>query len=233
MVYRRRSASDILKKLREEILSIRRIRVYPDPILRKKCRKVKRIDDKIIRIANDLKETMLAAGGIGLAANQIGELSRIISLHIPEEKKPWVLINPEIISKKGSRDVLEGCLSFPGYEGLVKRSVSVSARWLDLNKSLYKVTKEELFAQALEHEIDHLNGILYTDHLLEHEKLKQAGLKQDQPHLHDVDMKIIAHKEQHEPSEILESKLNFSKLYSDSSISQMQYDLFNEGFLEK
>ena len=215
MVYRRRSASDILKKLREEILSIRRIRVYPDPILRKKCRKVKRIDDKIIRIANDLKETMLAAGGVGLAANQIGELSRIITLHIPEEKKPWVLINPEIISKKGSRDVLEGCLSFPGYEGLVKRSVSGSARWL-----------------ALEHEIDHLNGILYTDHLLEHEKLKQAGLKQDQPHLHDVDMKIIAHKEQDEPSEIVESKLNFSKLYSDSSISQMQYDLFNEGFLE-
>ena len=217
-------------------MSIKRIRVYPDPILRKKCRKVKNIDDKIIRIAKDLKETMLAAGGVGLAANQIGELSRIITLHIPEEKKPLVLINPEIISKNGTRDVLEGCLSFPGYQGLVKRSVSVSARWLDLNKSLYKVTKEELFAQALEHEIDHLNGILYTDHLLEHEKLKQAGLQdglnEDQPHSHDVDMKIIAHKEQGESIEILESRLNFSKLYSDSSISQMQYDLFNEGYLE-
>ncbi len=217
-------------------MSIKRIRVYPDPILRKKCRKVKNIDDKIIRIAKDLKETMLAAGGVGLAANQIGELSRIITLHIPEEKKPLVLINPEIISKNGTRDVLEGCLSFPGYQGLVKRSVSVSARWLDLNKSLYKVTKEELFAQALEHEIDHLNGILYTDHLLEHEKLKQAGfqdgLNEDQPHSHDVDMKIIAHKEQGESIEILESRLNFSKLYSDSSISQMQYDLFNEGYLE-
>ncbi len=214
-------------------MSIRRIRVYPDPILRKKCRLVKRIDEKIIRISKDLEETMLAAGGVGLAANQIGELSRIITLHMPEETKPMVLINPEITGKYGEREVLEGCLSFPGYQGLVKRSVSVSARWLDLNKSLYKVTKEELFAQALEHEIDHLNGILYTDHLLEHEKLKQAGLDHDQPHLHDVDMKIIAQKEPDEPSEILESRLNLSKLYSDSSISQMQYNLFSEGFLEK
>ena len=88
-------------------MSIRRIRVYPDPILRKKCRLVKRIDEKIIRISKDLEETMLVAGGVGLAANQIGELSRIITLHMPEETKPMVLINPEITSKYGERDVLE------------------------------------------------------------------------------------------------------------------------------
>ncbi|MBA30995.1 MAG: peptide deformylase [Chloroflexi bacterium] len=214
-------------------MSIKRIRVYPDPMLRKKCRVVKRIDNKIITLSKDLVDTLVAAGGVGLAANQIGELSRIITLHMPEEVKPIILINPEITRKEGERNVVEGCLSLPGYEGLVKRSVVVSARWIDLNRSRYKVTKEELFAQALEHEIDHLNGILYTDHLLEHEKLKHAGLEQDHPHSHDVDMKITVQKDNDKSKEILESRLNFSKLYSDSSISQMQYELHNEGYFEK
>ena len=211
-------------------MSIKRIRVYPDPILRKKCRVVKVIDDKIINLSKDIQDTLIAAGGVGLAANQIGELSRIISLHMPEEEKPITLINPEITRKQGERKVVEGCLSFPGYQGLVKRSVIVSARWIDLQRSRYKVTKDELFAQALEHEIDHLNGILYTDHLLEHEKLKHAGLDGDHPHTHDVDMKITVQKDNNVSKEILESRLNFSKLYSDSSLSEMQYELHNQGY---
>ena len=152
-------------------MSVRRIRVFPDPILRKKCRVVKRIDHSVRELALDMVETMDAANGVGLAANQVGVLKRVVTLHHPEQQDAIILINPEIRDKSGEREVLEGCLSFPGYEGMVKRSVTVKARWLDENGSKMKISTEDLFAQALEHEIDHLNGILYIDHLVSHESL--------------------------------------------------------------
>lgn len=103
-------------------LAIRRIRVFPDPILRKKCRVVRRVDDKIRDLAADMIETLDAAGGIGLAANQVGALQRVVTIHMLGEESAEVLVNPEIRATEGEREIIEGCLSFPGYEGLVKRA---------------------------------------------------------------------------------------------------------------
>ncbi len=220
--------------------------MFPDPILRKKCRVVRRVDERVTELAADMIETMDAAGGIGLAANQVGALQRVVTIHLPGDESAIVLINPEVRETEGERDVIEGCLSFPGYEGLVKRSVTVKARWLDENGSKVKVTAEELFAQAIEHEIDHLNGILFVDHLLAHEKLAAAGtlIDKDEPHMHDIEVEVhVDHSddaidenrdemgEDESDIEIVHSTIKFSDLYSDSSISQMNYDLRNAGYV--
>jgi len=220
-------------------MPLRRIRVFPDPILRKKCRVVKRIDDKVKELATDMVETMDAAGGVGLAANQVGALQRVVTLHLPGDEDAIVLINPEIRETQGEREVLEGCLSFPGYEGMVKRSVTVKARWLDENGSKMKITTEDLFAQALEHEIDHLNGILYVDHLLAHEKLAAAGthIEEGEPHMHDVEVEVHADhsdddaKPEESDIEVVHTTIKFSDLYSESSVDQMQYDLRQAGYV--
>ena len=232
--------------------------MFPDPILRKKCRVVRRVDDKVRELAADMIETMDAAGGVGLAANQVGALQRVVTLHLPGDEYAIVLVNPEVRETEGEREIIEGCLSFPGYEGMVKRSVTVKARWLDENGSKIKVTAEELFAQAIEHEVDHLNGILYIDHLLAHEKLAAAGshIAEDEPHMHDVELEVhVDHSDEPETQpqetqkqaeppeqeeqeeqeeadiEVVHSTIKFSDLYSDSSVDQMQYELRNSGFV--
>lgn len=218
---------------------IRRIRVFPDPILRRKCRTVRRVDDKVRELVADMVDTMDAAGGVGLSANQVGSLQRVATLHLPGDESAIILINPELQDTEGEREIIEGCLSFPGYEGMVKRAVTVKARWLDENGSRIKVTTEELYAQALEHEIDHLNGILYVDHLLAHEKLAAAGsnARKEDPHIHDLELEVHADhseggKETKESDiEVVATTVKFSDLYSDSSISQMQYDLRSIGLV--
>jgi peptide deformylase len=224
---------------------IRQIRVFPDPILRKKCRVVRRVDDKVRELARDMIETMDAAGGVGLAANQVGALQRVVTLHLPGDEDAIVLVNPEVRETEGEREIIEGCLSFPGYEGMVKRSVTVKARWLDENGSKMKVTAEELFAQAIEHEVDHLNGILYVDHLLAHEKLATAGSHaeaeaENEPHMHDVELEVhVDHSDDddEEPEEsdieVVETTIKFSDLYSESSVDQMYYDLRRAGFVDE
>jgi peptide deformylase len=220
-------------------MPIRRIRVFPDPILRKKCRVVRRVDDKVRELARDMVETMDAASGVGLAANQVGALQRVVTIHLPGEEDARILVNPEIRETEGEREILEGCLSFPGYEGIVKRSVTVKARWLDENGSKMKITTDELFAQALEHEVDHLNGILYVDHLIAHEKLAAAGthVEADEPHMHDVEVEVHAdHSDEgavpeESDIEVVHSTVKFSDLYSESSVDQMQYDLRQAGYV--
>ena len=113
-------------------MTIREIRIFPDPILRRKCRAVRRIDDDVRKLAQDMVETLVDAEGVGLAANQVGVLKRVIALHLPEEEPFW-LVNPEITKTEGKREVEEGCLSLPGYVGIVSRSVSITARALDEN----------------------------------------------------------------------------------------------------
>lgn len=226
---------------KENLVPIRRIRVFPDPILRKKCRVVRRAEMYKARdLAFDMIETMDGAGGVGLAANQVGALQRVITLHLPGDESAIVLINPEIRDTEGEREIVEGCLSFPGYEGMVKRAVTVKARWLDENGSKMKITTEELFAQALEHEVDHLNGILYVDHLLAHEKLVAAGthVEEDEPHMHDVELEVHADHsddDEEEPEEsdieMVHTTVKFSDLYSESSVDQMQYDLREAGYV--
>ncbi|MCH2309506.1 MAG: peptide deformylase [SAR202 cluster bacterium] len=152
-------------------MSVKEILEIPNPILRQKAKKVRNIDKDILKIAYNMVDTVRDAGGVGLAANQIGELWRIIVLQMPEEDIARIYFNPEIISVHGTREVEEGCLSIPGYLGLVERSISIKFTGIDHNEVRVKFTADDLLSQALEHEVDHLNGILYTDHLLEHQSL--------------------------------------------------------------
>jgi peptide deformylase len=155
------------------------IRLVPDPILFRKARKVAKITGQHRKLASDMVETMDEHHGVGLAANQVGVLERICVIRTPEMEEALVLVNPEIVKREGEREVEEGCLSVPGYRGMVIRSETVQARALDLNSKRFKVDAEnDILAQALEHEIDHLNGIMYMDHLVAHTRLypvKEAG----------------------------------------------------------
>lgn len=149
------------------------IRVVPDPILRKRAREIRVIDDAIRKLARDMIETMQESYGVGLAANQVGVLKRIITLQLPGEE-PRIMVNPEITFREGERQIDEGCLSVPGYVGVVTRSIKIKARALDEKGGKLRLTAELLLAQAIEHEVDHLNGILYLDHLVAHDQLRKT-----------------------------------------------------------
>ena len=147
---------------------------YPESVLKKKAKRVKHIDGAVKKLVRDMLETMHALPGrVGLAAPQVGVPLRVIVIGIPEEKD-IVLINPEIVRRKGERIIDEGCLSLPGFFAQVTRSETVAARGLDQNGKEVKLKAEGLLAQALEHEIDHLNGTLYIDHLDSMEKLQKV-----------------------------------------------------------
>ena len=140
------------------------IHVAPDPVLRQKAKRVRSIDKSIHKLINDMQETMRSASGVGLAAPQIGVPLRVIVISLPEQED-IVLINPEIVRKSGERLINEGCLSVPGYIGQVKRAESVTAKGRDLSGKEVRIKGEGPLAQALEHEINHLNGVLYVDQL--------------------------------------------------------------------
>jgi peptide deformylase len=146
------------------------IRVLPDPVLRQKAKKITKIDKSVQRLIDDMIETMRAAPGVGLAASQVGVLLRIAVIEIPGSEV-MVLINPEIVKRRGERLVQEGCLSIPGYQGEIKRSVWVKVKAQDRQGRNIRLKGEELLAQALEHEIDHINGVLYVDHVEGPDKL--------------------------------------------------------------
>ena len=154
------------------------IRLVPDPILFRKARKVAKVTAQHKKLAQDMVETMTEHHGVGLAANQVGVLERICVVQTPDMEEAMILVNPEIVKREGEREVEEGCLSVPGWRGMVLRSEKIRVRAIDLDSKPFKVDADELLAQALEHEIDHLNGIMYMDHLLVHTKLypvKEAG----------------------------------------------------------
>lgn len=140
------------------------IRTLPDPILRQKARRVKSIDKSIDRLIDDMVETMHSASGVGLAAPQVGIPLRVIVIGIPEEEE-LALINPQMMRRTGQRLVNEGCLSIPGYFAQVQRAEVVRVKGLDRTGKEIRIRADDLLAQALEHEIDHLNGVLYVDYL--------------------------------------------------------------------
>ena len=152
-------------------MTVLNLRTLPDPVLRQKARRVTKIDAALQKLIDDMIDTMRAASGVGLAANQVGVLQRIVVIEIPEEEEVLVLINPEITRREGERLVEEGCLSIPGYRGELTRSLKVRARALDRDGNTMRIKAEGLLAQALEHETDHINGTLYIDHLESSEKL--------------------------------------------------------------
>jgi len=161
-------------------LAILPIREFPDIILRQKAKKVREIDQSIQKLADDMIDTLHHANGAGLAANQVGVLRRVIVIQLPDEEEPRVYINPEIIHKEGEREVEEGCLSVPGYKAIITRSVWLKAKGLDRTSKLVKLKADGLLAQVLEHEIDHLNGILYVDHIKNHQNLVRLDSQIDQ-----------------------------------------------------
>ncbi len=144
------------------------IRKYPDEVLKKKAAPVADINGSLQRVIRDMVETMYAAPGIGLAAPQVGESRRLIVLDLStkEEKQPLiVLINPEIIDTDGMIESDEGCLSVPGYSSVIKRAAAVLVRGLDKEGKPVEIEGTGLLARALQHEIDHLDGILYIDRM--------------------------------------------------------------------
>jgi len=144
----------------------------PDPILKQKSKRVRIIDGSIQKLIGNMLETMHHIDGAGLAAPQVGVPLRIIVIGIPEEED-IALINPEVVRRTGERLVDEGCLSIPGYIGQVKRSVSVKVKGRDQNGKEIRIKADQLLAQVLEHEIDHLDGVLYIDYLDSMDKLRK------------------------------------------------------------
>ena len=141
------------------------IRTLPDPLLRQKARRVRTIDNSIKKLVVDMQETLHAdSGRVGLAAPQIGISLRVVVIGLPDEED-IILINPELVRKNGERLVNEGCLSVPGYVGQIKRAESVTVKGRNQNGKEIRIKADGLLAQALEHEIDHQNGMLYVDHL--------------------------------------------------------------------
>ncbi len=139
------------------------VRVLPDPVLLQKSKRVRVIDGSIKKLIGDMLETMHYLHAAGLAAPQVGVPLRVIVVGIPEGED-IVLINPEVVRRKGERLVDEGCLSIPDYRGEIMRAESVTVKGRDQNGKEIRIKADGRLAQALEHEIDHLKGILYIDH---------------------------------------------------------------------
>ena len=144
------------------------IRRFPDPILKEKAKPVQEIDDSLRKLVQDMAETMYAAPGVGLAANQVGFPLRLAVIDVTPANEPknlLVLINPEIISAEGECTWDEGCLSVPDCNEEVKRNQKVIVRFLNLQAERMELAAEDLLAVALQHEIDHLDGLLFFDRL--------------------------------------------------------------------
>jgi len=152
-------------------MAVLQIRTLPDPVLRQKAKRVTKIDDSIQKLIDNMIDTLHAdPNRAGLAAPQVGVLLRIAVIEVPEQEL-ITLINPEIVKKEGERIVQEGCLSVPGYFGETKRAVTVKIKAQNRYGKQFRLKAQGLLAQALEQEIEHLDGILYIDHLESSEKL--------------------------------------------------------------
>lgn len=147
---------------------LRDILVWPDPILKKKAAPVATVDDSIRLLVRDMFETMYSAEGVGLAANQVGVLKRVIVLDTTPrqpDSRPLAMINPEIVAMQGETTYTEGCLSIPGEAEDVDRAERVKVRFLDTEGVQQELECDELLAIAVQHEVDHLDGIVFVDHL--------------------------------------------------------------------
>ncbi len=147
---------------------LRTILTYPDPFLSTKAARVPRMDDDVRKLIDDMFETMYAAKGVGLAAPQVGDGRRVIVVDVsPVEKEvpPMALVNPEILSRRGMCEATEGCLSIPGVEGVVARPEYVTVKGLNELGDPVKFEAGGMLARALQHEIDHLDGVLFIDRL--------------------------------------------------------------------
>ncbi|MCR5204366.1 MAG: peptide deformylase [Lachnospiraceae bacterium] len=144
-------------------MALRNIRTEGDPILGKISKPVLEMNEKTKQLIGDMLETMYHANGVGLAAVQVGVLKRVVVIDVSEEgNSPIILVNPEIIDKSGSQTGDEGCLSVPGKSGVVTRANHVKVKAFNEKMELFELEGDELLARAIQHEVDHLDGILYT-----------------------------------------------------------------------
>ena len=144
-------------------MAIRQIRKDGDDILRKKSKDVEVIDEKVKELLQDMLETMQVANGVGISAVQVGILKRLVVIDIQDGSGPIKLVNPVIVKQKGKQEVEEGCLSFPNQFAKVVRPKEVTVKALNENGEQITIKGKELLAQALAHEIDHLDGKLFVD----------------------------------------------------------------------
>lgn len=164
-------------------MATRRIVTYEDPLLHKRCRPVTAFDGRLATLLDDMRETLAQADGVGLAAPQVGLLRRavvVLETNVAEDAEPYMieLVNPEITERSGEQDGAEGCLSVPGEFGLVKRPLEVTVKAQDRLGNWFEVKGEGLTARAFCHELDHLEGVLFTDittHMLTPEELGQTA----------------------------------------------------------
>ena len=147
-------------------MAIRQIREYGDEILRKKAREVEVVDDKIRELIEDMIETMHKYNGVGLAAPQVGILKRVVVIDLYDDNGPLRLVNPVIIKQKGKQEVEEGCLSFPNQYAKMIRPEEVVAEALNEKGEKIKIKAKGLLAQAICHELEHLEGILFIDNMV-------------------------------------------------------------------
>ena len=147
-------------------MAVRQIRLSDDEILRKTSKEVEEVNDKIRELLQDMLETMHKYNGVGLAGPQVGVLKRVILIDLYDGSEPLKLVNPKIIKTKGNQEVEEGCLSFPNEYAKIIRPKEVVVEALNENGEKVKIVGKDLLAQALAHEIDHLNGILFIDNII-------------------------------------------------------------------
>ena len=167
---------------------LRKILIEPDPILRKKSEALEKVDDQTRKLMKDMLETMYKAPGIGLAAIQIGISKRIIVIDVSKDKEkkkePLFLVNPEIIYKSDKTAIYEeGCLSLPGHFAEIERPAECTTRYIDFNGKKKELKADGLLATCIQHEVDHLNGILFIDYL--------SKLKKDM-----IIKKLVKHKKE-------------------------------------
>lgn len=144
-------------------MAIRLIVKEPDEVLHKTAKEVTKITPNVQKLMDDMAETMYDAEGVGLAAPQVGILKRIIVIDVGDENGLVAMINPEIVERDGEQLGPEGCLSIPGLNGDVRRAMTVTVKGLNRDGEEFVVTGSGLLARAFQHEIDHLNGVLFTD----------------------------------------------------------------------
>jgi peptide deformylase len=167
------------------MLGILTILEFPDERLRKKAATVKVVDDKVRKLLDDMLETMYESRGVGLAATQVDEHQRIIVIDVSDEKDaPLFLINPEIIQKDGIKDAEEGCLSVPGFFEKVRRAEHIRVKALDRKGEIFEFEATELLAVCVQHEMDHLDGKLFVDHI---STLKRQSIKKKLEKIHKME----------------------------------------------
>lgn len=171
-------------------MSVLPISIYGDPVLRERATEILKVDDSIIKLVSDMFDTLKQESGLGLAANQVRVLKRVFIVNLSQVKEgetPFAIINPEIVDKSGEIIGEEGCLSIPGIFEEVVRAKRVTFKGLDVSGKEITLQAEDLLARVMQHELDHLNGILFIDHL---SKIKREQIDSELNKIYEKSLEV-------------------------------------------